>query len=64
MPSYLRKGSQPPADHDYVGWHAWADYQAAAGLKQSQCEHGRWLFPQENCKRHLTLEAERQGKMV
>lgn len=61
---FFKAGDPPPPDHDYVGWHEWADVQSSGGLKQAQCEHGRWLFPQEACKRHLALDAERQGRLI
>lgn len=60
MTDFFKTGDPPPADHDYVHWHEWADVQGSGGLKQAQCEHGRWLFPQESCARHLTLDTERQ----
>lgn len=44
-----KKGDQPPADpSDYLGWHAWAEVQYKAGLRQRQCGRCQgWKFPQE-----------------
>lgn len=34
--------------HDYIGWHAWADALFKAGQRQAQCKKcERWLFPEE-----------------
>ena len=45
----LRVGGPPPSSrHDYLGWHAWAETQHKAGLRQKQCgKCGRWFYPQE-----------------
>lgn len=37
-----------PAPSGYLDWHAWADVQAKAGLRQTQCpDCSRWRFPQQ-----------------
>lgn len=41
-----KKGDPAPAE--YLRWHAWADAQYKAGLRQSSCSRcGKWHFPQE-----------------
>lgn len=41
-----RKGD--PAPEGYSAWHAWADVQHKAGLRQSRCGRcGLYWFPQE-----------------
>src|SRR3972149_4141918 len=42
-------GGSPPKDKsDYLGWHAWAEVQHKAGLRQSECgKCGKWFYPQE-----------------
>ena len=44
-----KPGDQPPADkNDYLAWHAWADVQYKAGIRQKQCRRcGLWRTPQE-----------------
>lgn len=43
-----RPGDQPPTDKsDYLGWHAWAEVQHKAGLRQTQCVCSKWCYPQE-----------------
>lgn len=45
MPSY-KAGSQAPTG--YLQWHAWAEVQHKAGLRQKQCGRcGLWRFPQQ-----------------
>jgi len=42
----FKPGDLPP--DDYLGWHAWADVQREAGIKQAQCAHcAKWYTPQE-----------------
>lgn len=42
----FKAGDPPPKG--YLQWHAWADAQAKAGLKQRRCAHcSLWRFPQE-----------------
>lgn len=44
-PDY-RAGSLPP--EGYLQWHAWADVQREAGIKQVECPTcGLWQTPQE-----------------
>lgn len=46
--SCWKPGDMPPAEKsDYLGWHAWAEVQHKAGLRQRQCGCGRWFYPQE-----------------
>ena len=34
--------------NDYLAWHAWADVQYKAGIRQKQCRRcGLWRTPQE-----------------
>lgn len=41
-----KPGDQPPTG--YNDWHAWADVQHKAGLRQAQCPHcSLWKYPQE-----------------
>jgi hypothetical protein len=41
-------GCAPP--EGYIAWHAWAESQHKAGLRQRQCVScGLWRFPQETC---------------
>jgi hypothetical protein len=42
----FKKGDPPP--DGYMDWHAWAEVQYKAGLRQNRCRCGKWLFPQEN----------------
>lgn len=44
-----KPGDKPPSsEHDYLGWHAWAEVQHKAGLRQVACGGcGRWKYPQE-----------------
>ena len=43
-----KPGDLPPTnDSDYLGWHAWADVQRKAGIRQFKCECGKWITPQE-----------------
>jgi hypothetical protein len=58
-----KKGDQPPASkHDYLGWHAWAEVQHKAGLRQTECgKCGRWQFPQELSGKTTTAEATRRN---
>lgn len=45
IPDY-KPGDMPP--EGYLQWHAWADVQIGAGLKQETCGMcGLWHFPQE-----------------
>lgn len=38
----------PPRSAGYLKWHAWADVQRKAKIKQKPCrECGKWLTPQE-----------------
>lgn len=33
---------------DYLGWHAWAEIQHKAGLRQKQCARcAKWVYPQD-----------------
>ncbi len=42
-----RKGDPAP-EGDYRAWHAWANVQHKAGLRQSRCGRcGLYWFPQE-----------------
>ena len=51
-------GDQPP--QGYTAWHAWAEVQHKAGLRQSICSQCcKWRFPQEVC-----CGASRQSKAV
>lgn len=64
-----KKGDQPPADHDYLGWHAWAEVQHKAGLRQRECGRcARWKFPQElsgeEIVSYATTSRGRKFKMV
>lgn len=44
--SDYKKGD--PAPTGYIAWHAWADVQHRAGLRQKQCARCLlWYFPQE-----------------
>lgn len=39
-----------PRPEGYLAFHAWADAQVRAGLKQIRCPTcSRWVFPQEKC---------------
>lgn len=41
-----KPGDMPP--EGYLQWHAWADVQRKAGIKQEKCgECGLWRSPQE-----------------
>lgn len=41
-----KPGDPPPTG--YTDWHAWADVQHKAGLRQKQCGRcSRWKYPQE-----------------
>jgi hypothetical protein len=41
------KPGDPPPD-GYLNWHAWAEVQDKAGLRQKRCSRcGLWKFPQE-----------------
>lgn len=41
-------GDMPPPDHDYLGWHAWAEVQHKAGLRQVECgKCSKWQYPQQ-----------------
>ncbi len=41
-----KPGDQPP--EGYLAWHAWAEVQRKAGIKQVQCgKCGLWKTPQE-----------------
>lgn len=59
--SCWKKGDQPPAEpSDYLGWHAWAEVQHKAGLRQKQCGCcGGWWYPQEMSGKELVSYAER-----
>ena len=49
-------GDQPP--ELYLKWHAWAEVQYRAGLRQRRCPHcGLWRFPQERCCEDSQLPA-------
>lgn len=53
------KPGDPPPD-GYNDWHAWAEVQAKAGLKQEQCcGCSRWFFPQELSGKVREFEAYR-----
>jgi hypothetical protein len=42
----FKPGDPPP--EGYLNWHAWAEVQDKAGLRQKQCSRcGLWKFPQE-----------------
>lgn len=42
----FKPGDLPPSG--YNEWHAWAEVQLRAGLRQAQCKKcHRWFFPQE-----------------
>lgn len=42
----FKPGDMPPTG--YIDWQAWAEVQARAGLKQTQCPGcGLWRFPHE-----------------
>jgi hypothetical protein len=42
----FKPGDPPPLG--YCDWHAWAEVQMKAGLKQETCGYcGLWQFPQE-----------------
>ena len=44
----FKPGDQPP--QGYVAWHAWAEVQYKAKLRQSLCPKCcKWVFPQEIC---------------
>jgi hypothetical protein len=44
----FKPGDLPPPSHAYNDWHAWADVQRKAGIKQAQCGScGLWRTPQE-----------------
>jgi hypothetical protein len=43
-----------PSPEGYLAWHAWADVQYKAGLRQAQCPTcGKWRFPQELSTREI-----------
>lgn len=45
MPEF-KAGDQPPTG--YLQWHAWAEVQHKAGLRQKQCGRcGLWRYPQQ-----------------
>jgi hypothetical protein len=48
-----------PVPESYVAWHDWAEVQHRGGLRQTRCEHGKWLYPQEQCDHQIRLEASR-----
>lgn len=57
-----KAGDPPPADHDYLGWHAWAEVQHKAGLRQDECGRcGRWKFPQELSGLKIKTPAKTRG---
>jgi hypothetical protein len=44
--SPYKPGDPPPGG--YLNWHAWAEVQDKAGLRQKKCRQcGLWKFPQE-----------------
>jgi hypothetical protein len=44
--SLYKPGDPPPGG--YLNWHAWAEVQDKAGLRQKKCRQcGLWKFPQE-----------------
>ncbi len=47
----LSAGDPQPGDQapeGYIQWHAWAEVQHKAGLRQKECgKCGRWKYPQE-----------------
>ena len=46
--SHFKAGD--PAPSGYMEWHAWANAQHRAGLRQRKCWNcGLWRFPQETC---------------
>lgn len=46
MVSPYKPGDPPPGG--YLNWHAWAEVQSKAGLKQVKCDRCRlFRFPQE-----------------
>lgn len=55
-----------PAPEGYLAWHAWAEVQHKAGLKQTKCgKCGSWQFPQELSDKILTFPARnRYGEHV
>lgn len=60
-----KAGDQPPEDHDYLGWHAWAAVQHKAGLRQVMCSQCcLWKFPQELSERKIESVAYRDKKMT
>lgn len=41
-------------ESDYLGWHAWAEVQHKAGLRQRECGScHRWKYPQELSDKYL-----------
>ena len=42
---FYKAGDPKPAG--YGARQEWAEIQVKGGLKQTQCGHGKWLFPQE-----------------
>ena len=55
MPDYK---TGDPAPEGYLQWHAWADIQMKAGVRQTHCDRcGKWHFPQEvkkSCGKQIT----------
>lgn len=48
-----RPGDPAPPNSAYLDWHAWAEVQHKAGLRQQQCAScGKWKFPQELSEGH------------
>jgi len=44
-----------PAPEGYCEWHAWAEVQHKAGLRQKQCAHClKWKYPQELSDQTIT----------
>lgn len=62
-----KPGDLPPTEKsDYLGWHAWAEVQHKAGLRQQQCgDCGGWFYPQElSDKRKEWTAHKRRGQPV
>jgi hypothetical protein len=46
-----------PAPAGYLDWHAWAEVQHKAGLRQSQCcDCSLWRYPQEMSTQEVPFE--------
>lgn len=53
-----------PTPKGYLDWHAWAEVQHKAGLRQVQCPGcSKWQYPQELSTREIESSGfDRQGK--